>query len=62
MIRKCLLLTLCASLAPGVAFAEEDDFLADASLSLEEEKKPKQTFVPYSVTARVEDDRTCSNR
>ena len=42
MIRKCLLLTLCASLAPGVAFAEEDDFLADAVVESEEEKKPTQ--------------------
>ena len=42
MTRKCLLLTLCASLAPGVAFAEEDDFLSDAVVETEEEKKPKQ--------------------
>jgi hypothetical protein len=42
VIRKCLLLTLCASLAPGVAFAEEDDFLADAVVESEEEKKPTQ--------------------
>jgi len=40
--RNCLLFTLCASLAPGIAFAQDDDFLSDAVAETEVEKKPQQ--------------------
>ena len=42
MTRNCLLFTLCASLAPGIAFAQDDDFLSDAVVETEVEKKPQQ--------------------
>ena len=42
MIRKCLIFALVAGLIPSAASAEDDDFLSDAVVESEEEKKPKK--------------------
>ena len=42
VIRKCLIFALVAGLIPSVASAEDDDFLSDAVVESEEEKKPKK--------------------